>query len=175
MVPSHDANPNSSTVQPSTPSRFVLTFVGSGLKAPTNRLIGPPHDKTACEVMMSVAGFGDKKMRSSLPDFGHLTTNETARSKTRTVFSFRFKNPLQALLRYAVQQCKHKPYDGPTPLHPHQSPPKYLGPTPTLILNRTQQRPNPDAVDITFQPYVSEKTLFHTVHIQDRLRLSGWR
>jgi len=41
MVPSHDANPNSSTVQPSTTSRSVLMFVSSGLKAPTNRLIGP--------------------------------------------------------------------------------------------------------------------------------------
>ena len=93
-------------------------------------------------MMMSVPGFEDKKMRSSLPDFGHLTTNETAQSKTRTVFSFRFETR-------STHFCV-TPYSGvSTNLAtvqlppPHQSPPKNQGPIPTLILNRTQQRPNP--------------------------------
>ena len=86
MVASHDANPNSSTVQ-----RFILLFAASGMKAPTKRLIGPHTIKQRVK-WCAWKGLGTKKMRSSLPNFSHLTTNETARSNTRTVL-FPIRNP----------------------------------------------------------------------------------
>ena len=104
------------------------------------------------------------------------------------------RNPIQALLCYTVQYCASinlATDQLPPPTH-HQSRTKYLRTISTLILNRKQQTTNPrkkrkngyEMLSVPVQMaltscsnyMVLEKlvVLFHTVHIQCRLRLSGW-
>ena len=76
-------------------------FASSGLKAPTNTLIGP-HTIKVCEIM-SVAGFGDQKNAKLATGFRSLNYKWDRAIKDAHCLEFPIRNPLQALLRHAVQ------------------------------------------------------------------------